>query len=359
MNLKEKLSALATETNEPCVSISMNTHRTHPDNKKDITLLRTFIKEAEQRVISEFGKRPVSNLLEKITQVSDKIDANYHLESLHIYLSNTTEEIIPSHWKTDIEGVHISDRFAIRPLLKTYNRNVEYLLMLMSQSGVHLFRALNNQLIEEVHNDDFPFSENRHYNTHSDKGSDPKHLDDLVREYLNKVDKALVKVANDRNLNCLVICTEDNYSRLLQVADSPSVYWGYAPVDYNHCDTHHILKQSWEMIQERQKQERFDAVFETMEAQAQDRVIVSLNEIYEAAIDGKGDLLLVSEAFAQPVVMTGERGFKLVNDPHQNNAINDITSNICWEVISRGGRVVFIPNEEPMELGPIVLKTRY
>jgi hypothetical protein len=113
------------------------------------------------------------------------------------------------------------------------------------------------------------------------------------------------------------------------------------------------------MIQDRQKQERFEAVSETLEAQAQNRVIVSLNEIFEAAIDGKGDLLLVSEAFAQPVIMTGERGFKLINDPLQNNAIDDITSTICWEVISRGGRVVFIPSDEPMELGPIVLKTRY
>lgn len=359
MNLKNQLAALATERNEPCVSISLNTHRTHPDNKKDVTMLRTLLREAEQRVINEYGKRPVNDLLEKINRVSEDIDANYHLDSLHIYLSNATQEIVSSHWKTDIEGVHISDRFAIRPLLKTYNRTVDYLLMVLSQSGVQLYRAVNDQIIEEVKNEDFPFSENRHYNTHSDKGSDSKHLDDLVREYFNKVDKALIKVSNSDSLNCLVITTEDNYSRLLQVADSPSVYWGYAPIDYNHCETHHVVQQAWDMIQIRQVQERKEAVTEINEARANNLVISQLSEIYEAAIDGKANLLLVSEDFAQPVIMTGERGFKLVVDPQQANAIDDITSNICWEVISRGGRVVFIPSDEPMELGPIVLKTRY
>lgn len=359
MNLKNQLAALATERNEPCVSISLNTHRTHPDNKKDVTMLRTLLREAEQRVINEYGKRPVNDLLEKINRVSEDIDANYHLDSLHIYLSNATQEIVSSHWKTDIEGVHISDRFAIRPLLKTYNRTVDYLLMVLSQSGVQLYRAVNDQIIEEVKNEDFPFSENRHYNTHSDKGSDSKHLDDLVREYFNKVDKALIKVSNSDSLNCLVITTEDNYSRLLQVADSPSVYWGYAPIDYNHCETHHVVQQAWDMIQIRQVQERKEAITEINEARANNLVISQLSEIYEAAIDGKANLLLVSEEFAQPVIMTGERGFKLVVDPQQANAIDDITSNICWEVISRGGRVVFIPSDEPMELGPIVLKTRY
>ena len=35
MELKEQLQRLATEKNSPCVTISLNTHRTHPDNAND------------------------------------------------------------------------------------------------------------------------------------------------------------------------------------------------------------------------------------------------------------------------------------------------------------------------------------
>jgi len=359
MALKEQLQKLATEKNSPCVTISLNTHRTRPDNAQDQILLKSLIKEAEERVINEFGKRPVAQLLEKMETVSKEIDVNYNLDSLHIFLSNDTQEIVKSSWKTSNSGVHISDSFAIRSLIKNYNRSENYLVMLLSQSGVQLFEAVNDDIVEEVRNDDFPFSENRHYNTHSDKGSDSKHLDDLVREFLNKVDKALIKVHNETELKCVVIATEDNYSRLQQVADKPSVYLGYANIDYNNVATHHIAKQSWELVKEQQKQHRTETISEMQEAVAQGKVLTDLQEIYQASIDGLGELLIVHEDFSQAVVMKDERTFDLVDDPTIPNAIDDITSTISWEVISKKGRVIFTSQDEIKDLGKIVLKKRY
>lgn len=359
MTLKEQLQKLATEKNTPCVSISLNTHRTHPDNAKDEVLLKNLLKEAEDRIIAEFGKRPVASLLEKLESVSAEIDVNYNLDSLHLFLSNDTKEIVKSSWNTSNEGVHISDSFAVRPIIKSFNRSESYLVMLLSQSGVQLYEALNDEIISEVRNDDFPFSENRHYNTHSDKGSDPKHLDDLVREFLNKVDKALVKVHNETDLNCVVICTEDNYSRLQQVADKPSVYLGYAAIDYNNTATHQIVKQSWETIQGLQQQRRTNAIEEMKEAVAQSKVLTDLQEIYQASIDGRGELLIVHQDFSQAVLMKDERTFDIIDDATTPNAIDDITSNIAWEVISKKGKVFFTTQNEIKDLGKIVLKTRY
>jgi hypothetical protein len=335
MTLKEQLPKLANEKNQPCVSISLNTHRTYPDNAKDEVMLKNLLKKAEERVIAEYGKRPVASLLENIKGVASKIDVNYNLDSLHIFLSNDTKEIIKSSWSTSNEGVHISDSFALRSIIKSYNRSENYLLMLLSQSGVQLYEALNDGIIHEIRNEDFPFSENHHYNTHSDKGSDPKHLDDLVREFLNKVDKAFVKVHNETDLNCVVICTEDNYSRLQQVADKPSIYFGYEAIDYNNTATHQIVKQSWDIIKTLQKERRSKAIAEIKEAVAHGVVLTDLQEIFQASIDGRGDLLMIHQDFSQPVIMTSDRTFELTNDRSKQDAIDDITSNIAWEVLSK------------------------
>jgi len=359
MTLREQLQKLAAEKSSPCVTISLNTHRTHPDNIKDEILLKNLLKEAENRVINEFGKRHVASLLEKIETINQEVDLNYNLDSLHIFLSNDTKEIVKSSWETHQNGVHISNSFAIRPLIKNYTRSENYLIMLASQSGVHLFEAVNSDITREIKNEHFPFPENKHYNTHADKGSDSKHLDNLVREFLNKVDKALVKVHNETELKCVVIATEDNYSRLQQVADKPSIYLGYAPVDYNNVTPHHIAKQSWELVKERQKQHRTEAISEMQEAVAQGKVLTDLQEIYQASMEGRGDLLIVHQDFSQTVVMKDERTFNLINDPTIPNAIDDITSTIAWEVISKKGRVIFTSQEEIKNLGQIVLKTRY
>lgn len=357
MTIRQKLEALATETNTPCVTISLNTHRTHPDNTQDTIQLRNLLNEAEERVIKEFGKRPVSSLLEKLSSI--EIDVNHNLESLHIYLSNDTTEVIKSTWATNRNGVHISDTFDIRSLIKSYTRSEEYLILLLSQSGVTLYSAVNDEITNEIRNDDFPVPENRHYSTHSDKGSDAKHLDDLVREFLNGVDKAVVKMNNETGLNCVVICTEDNYSRLIQVADKPTIYSGYANIDYNKSDTHNIVKQGWEIIKKRQHKRRVEAIGEIKESVGQGNVLTDLQEVYQASIDGRGDLLIVHQDFAQSVLMTGERTFDLVADVTQPNVIDDITTQIAWNVLSKNGRVFFTMQDEIKDLGEIALKTRY
>lgn len=359
MALKEQLQKLAIEKNSPCVTISMSTHRTHPDNVQDEILLKNLLKEAEERVVNEFGKRTVANLLEKIETVSSEIDVNYNLDSLHIFLSNDTQEIVKSSWAISHSEVHISDSFAIRPLVKSYSRSESYLVMLLSQSGVHLYEAINDDIHREIRNEDFPFPQNSHFNTNKEKGSDSKYLDDLVREFFNKVDKALVKVHNETELKCVVITTEDNYSRLQQVADKPTVYLGYANIDYNNVATHQIAKQSWELVKEQQKQHRTETISEMQEAVAQGKVLTDLQEIYQASIDGRGELLIVNEDFSQAVVMKDERTFDLVDDFTIPNAIDDITSTISWEVISKKGRVVFTSQDQLKDLGKIVLKTRY
>jgi hypothetical protein len=355
----EKIERLTSEISKPCVTISMNTHRTHPANAQDTIGLKNLCKEAETRLIAEFDKKAIAPLLEKLEQIPSEIDVNYNLDSLHIFLSNNTKEIIKSLWNVKENKVYISDTFAIRSLIKEYNRSENYLILLLSQSGVKLFEALNDTIIGEILNDAFPFAENPHFNTEPQKLSDPKAADNMVREFLNEVDKAVVKVHNSTSRNCVVICTEDNYSRLMQVADKPNVYLGYANIDYNHIAKHQISAQAWEIIKEKQKQHRTEAINEMKEAVGQSKVITDLSDIYRAVKEGKGDLLIAHNSFNQAVKMNNEFSFDLVEDATQPDVIDDITSEIAWEVISKKGRVVFTDQDDIKTLGNIALKVRY
>ncbi|MDQ2719340.1 MAG: hypothetical protein M3Z26_06200 [Bacteroidota bacterium] len=142
--MKNTLANIASEKNNHCVTISLNTHRTHPDNIPDVIQLKKLLNEAEERVIAEFGKRPVKELLGKIETVVNEIDSNYNLDSLHIFLSNDTNEIIKSPWPIQENTVHISGTFSIKPLIKQFNRTENYLILLLSQSRVKLLHAIND-----------------------------------------------------------------------------------------------------------------------------------------------------------------------------------------------------------------------
>lgn len=359
MTINQKLEKLAAEISNPCVTISLNTHRVHPANDTDGLLLKNLLKEAEVRLLAEYDRRAVAPLLEKMPAVFNDIEMRYNLESLHIFLSNLTKEYMRSSWPVNKNAVHISTRFAVGPLIKELSRSESYYVLLLSQGGVHLYEAINENISGEIKNEHFPFPETPYYIDTAEHASDPKLVDKMVREFFNIVDKAAVKVHNETHRNCVVICTEDNYSRLLQVANKPNIYLGYAPIDYNNMEITHIGKQSWEIVKELQRQKRLKAVLDVQEAVSKGTVLTDLQEIYQAALDGRGDLLIVNQDFFQPVQMTSERTFNVVKDSSEPNVIDDITSNIAWEVISKKGKVVFTEHDQLHDLGDIVMKTRY
>jgi len=356
---KETIERLAEEESKPCVTISLNTHRTKPDYLKDRIVLKNLCKEAQERIINEFGKRPVKELLEKLENIPEDIDLSLNLDSLHIFISNHTKEIIKSSWPTRSDKVHISNRFALRPLIYAINRTDEYLILLLSQSGVQLFLAQNDKILYEISDNGFPFDENIHFHTDPLKVSDPKAVDNMVREFLNKVDKALQKVTGQIGIPCIVISTEDNYSRLMQVADNQDLYNGFANINYNNTANHYISSQAWEIIKEMQKERVFEAIREIQKAIPQEKVYTDLQKIYSAAREGRGELLMASFDFSQAVKMKDEYSFEPVQDVTLPDIIDDITGNIAWEVVSKNGRALFTHAENIAELGSIILKVRY
>ncbi|WP_126973525.1 baeRF3 domain-containing protein [Gynurincola endophyticus] len=357
--IEQKLISLGQEVNHPCVTISLNTHRTHPDSEQDKILLKNLVKDAENRILELYGKREVKGLLDKLYAVEDTIDVNYNLDSLHIFLSNDTKEIIKSMWPVAHNSVQVDDRFAVRSLIKSSNRVEEYYIMVLSQSGVQLYDAVNDRIVEEIKEGEFPYPATPYFLPNAEKASDGKQVDNMIREYINKVDQAFVKIHNGTDLGCVVICTEENYRHLMEVANKPGIYLGNVSKDYNNASVHQLATQAWEFIKDLQFKRRTAAIEEVQAAISQGKVVTDLQEIYQASIDGRADLLVVNMNYTQPAMMTGDRTFDYIDDPATPEAVDDIVSSIAWETLSKNGRVVFTSQESLNNLGQIALKVRY
>ncbi len=356
---KDKLTKLACARSNPCVTISMNTHRTFPDNQKDVIELKKLKLEAYKQVKNEFGQFPLSDLLEKIDGLDEEIDINYNLESIHIFLSDSTTEIIKSSWPIPQNIVSVADKFVIKPLIKDFNRMVEYLILLLSQTDVRLLHAINDGIAEEIKPDDFPFTTNPHFTVEEDKAGNDQHLDNKFLEFYNQIDKALLKIYNKNKMKVVVISTEQNWSHLMQVADKASIYYGTLSINNKDSANHSIAANAWKIVSAIQEKGRGQAIQEMKDAAGQGKVITDLSEMYRAVKEGRGDLLIVHDDFHQAVKMTGELTFDLVSDLTQPEVIDDISSDMAWEVISKKGRAIFTNQDELKSLGNIALKVRY
>lgn len=356
---KNKLEKLATERSNPCVTISMNTNRTFPDNQKDAIELKSLMKEAHDHVVDEFGQHEVSNLLEKIDLLEEVIDLNNSLDSLHIFLSETTSEIIKSSWPTSKNKVSVAENFVIKPLIKDLNRIEDYLILILSQSEVRLLHAINDSILGEMPGKDFPFAKNQQFINDQDKANDGKQTDNRIREFFNQIDKAVVKIHNKTEMNVVVICTDSNWSKLLQVADKPSIYYGNLNKNFNDTITNSLATETWKLVVTIQEEVRAKAIREMQEAAGKGMVITDLLDIFLAVQAGRGDLLITHDNYHQAVKMTGQYKFTLVDDVTLPGVIDDITSEIAWDVILKKGRAIFTSQEEFKSFGNIALKVRY
>jgi len=356
---KDKLEKLASERSNPCVTISMNTPHKFPDNYQDVIGIKKLLKDAYEHVMNEFGRYPVSDLLLKIANMEQEIELNYSLDSIHIFLSDSTTETVISSWPTLQNTVAVAENFVIKPLIKDINRLEEYLILILSQSDVRLLHAINNSIAGEIKNADFPFAENPHFLSDKDKTRDGKQFDNLVRDFFNQIDKALVKIQNKTDMKVVVVCTENNWSRLMQVADKPSIYLGNLNINYNDNEHHPVVSEAWQIVTSLQEKDRAKAIAEMKEAARNGKVLTGLPDILRAAKEGRGDLLIVNDEYLQAVKMTGEYTFDLVKDVTRPGVTDDITSDIAWEVLSKKGRAMFTNQEEFKIIGNIALIVRY
>src|SRR5690606_25642470 len=132
-------------------------------------------------------------------------------------------------------------------------------------------------------------------------------------------------------------------------------------IDYNNTAPQHFGRQCWDVVLSIQQQRRTLAIEEVIAAIASGNVLTDLQEIYRAAIDGRGDLLIVHADFFQSVRMKDDRSFDLLTDSEAPgpDGVTDIISDISWAVLSKNGRVEYTRQEKLGKLGKIVLKTRY
>ncbi|MFA5329534.1 MAG: hypothetical protein WC384_17200 [Prolixibacteraceae bacterium] len=356
---KDKLEKLASERSNPCVTISMNTPHGNPNNLQDIIEFRELQKVAHNHVVDEFGQHPVSNLLWKIDNLEHEIDFRYNLSSIHFFLSDSTSEIVKSSWPTLQNVVSVAESFVIKPLIKDFNRTEEYLILALSQTDVRLLRATNDTISGEIPVDDFPFDQNPHFLADQEKSGNSKQSDNFIREFFNNIDKAVLKIHHKTGMNVVVICTDNNWSKLLQVADQPSVYYGNVSLNSSDTANQSIAAEAFQIVNRIQEESRAKAIQEMKEAAGHGKTITNLLDIYNAVKSGRGDLLIMHDDYHQSVKMDGQYSFHLVDDVTLPGVIDDITSDIAWEVISKKGRVLFTNQEEFNTFGNIALKVRY
>lgn len=356
--MDKTLKLLKNIQSECCVTIILNTHRTKPLNQKDPIRLKNLIKEAESRILENYDKRFSKNIIEKINKLADKINHNFNLDSLILFVNEDIAEFV--RLAIPVKGRVIIDKtFATRDLIRSIHEEVTYFALVVSRRNARLLMARNDIFIKEF-SESWPIENTGLFATDKHKLSTVNGQDNLIEEFFNRVDKVLIETIKDEILPVIVVTEGRNYNHYLKVADRKEIIVGHLNKNRDEEKPHHIIADAWETVNSIITKQREERISELGKAIGAGNLISDINEIYNAVNQGRGRTLFIKKGTFYPAILNNGN-ISPAKDDSMNDPgfIDDIIDEIIEINLKYGGDNIFLNNDKLNKFNGLALITRY
>jgi len=368
-NLKTLLAELKARHDDPAISILMPTHRSFPDNKQDSITLKNLVKHTEERLLSQMDKRDVWPFMEVIHAAVEAHDHSHNLDGLALFAGAGRADIVRLPFKVT-ERTIIDRNFATRDITRGLFDAVNYFIVVISREHGRLFQAYNERLVHEfdhgtdLQNDNFPIKNSTLYSTSGHDRSQAPSEDNLLKEFLNRVDKSLQEIQRTRGsdrLPVFVIGDARNVGLFRQVCDRPDDLVG----DVTHAadlqaDAQVLVADAQAAVARHREATESDAMAQRGQARGANRLLTDLTDIYRAANEGNAERLYVCRGYIQPGVIDVEaRTLTASDDATAEGLTDDVVDELIEMVQANGGDIAFLSKDTLGDDAPLALQTRY
>jgi len=357
METRKALQAIKHIEADPCVSILLTTHRTHPENAQDPINLKNLVAQAEARLLKDYDKRHVSAVLDHINKAVAAMDHMTNLEGLALFANNDMAEVVKLNIPVT-DRVIVDRNFATRDLLRDLQGGANYYILTVSGSKSRLIQAFRDRVIVEYGaQHTFPI-ENRMYSTHAAERTQSGVEENLMKEFCNRVDKAMKEVYALRPLPIIVAGDERAIQFLLAVADDRSAYIGSITGSPDELKAHELSEKAFKEVARVMAERRLRALEHIAKAQSGGRLMEDVGDIFRAVNAGRGDTLYVEEGYFQPARINGDQ-VTLTDDGTEAGVIDDVIDELAERTLGFGGHVVFLPPGSLEQYRRVCLTLRY
>lgn len=352
-NLIKKLTGF----NEyPSISILLPTHRTTPDNQIDAMLLKKLFKETESRLLAEFDKKKISGLISKLGKIIESIDIRHNLDGLAIFVNKKYEKIVRLPFSVK-ERVIIDETFATRDIIRMLNRGIDYYSLSLSAGFVRLFECHRDSFLE-VTEGGFPFVNPFPRGSNLDEST--SHKESRLKEFFNSVDKSFFGIYKNHPMNLVLAGVERNLSFYREQSDLKDILITTVEGNHDHTSAHDLGKIVWPLVKAQMSEKRHQVLKQIDEAFGVKRLVTGIEEVWNLAIQGRGQILVVEEDYQQPAVINPSDNSIILKNFHDEPGItDDLVDEIAEKVVASGGRAVFLDKGSLEKYGRIALILKY
>ncbi len=345
----------------PCVTITLPTHRTSPENKQDPLRLKNLVVETTNRLLGEFNKREVETLLKRLENLTTNIDFRNTLDGLALFVNQDFGRAFQLPFPIK-ERVVVGETFFTRDLIHALNHSMRYWVLALSEKPTRLYEGFNHNLTE-IEEGGFPM-------IHEGPGGEAPlpggfgirrsaHRDERHRQFFRKVDSALKPILADDPLPLIVIGVDRNLAFFNEVSAHTSAVIGRITGSHDKTSPHELGKLVQPLIESHRDEKRREALEQLARAVSERKFVSTIGEVWRLAREGRGDLLLVEEDFHYPARLDEKGVLVRADDPSAPGVMDDAVDEIVDTVLDKQGRVVFVENGKLEEHRRIAMILRY
>lgn len=340
----------------PCISITLPTHRTHPDNAQDPVLLKDLMKEVRERLLKEMDKKEAEAYYNKLESLAAQIDHQYNTEGLALFVSPSVSEYLRLPVSPEARTV-VDGSFEVRDILRALHKTDYYYAMVLSKSKVRLFAGIGKQL-EEVTEGGFPLEPDFNEKKIIDSGN-AHEVENKIKEFFNRADKLFWEIYKENKSGHLILFGDTkNIGYYKEVADHPQLIIGSVEGNYDDAKAHELAEKAQPIVEQFLAERRKEMLAELEKAFKEKLAAAGINEVYRTAQEGRGRLLFVEEGYQQAAKVENNQLFFDV-DPKAPGVIDDLVDDIVETVIQFGGQVIFVPDGALEKYDRIAMVLRY
>ncbi len=346
----------------PAISILLPTHRDAPHNRADQIRVKNLVKQATDRLLSEFPRRDIEPLLTRLDALVAQIDYRCALDGLALFVNQDVDRkfYLPFPVK---EQVVIDETFATRDLVFALNHSPRYWVLVVSEKPTRLYEGLGDTLVEITENG-FPM-------IHAGPGGaaplpfgfgkrKSAYRDERHRQFFRQVDAAFRHIAVTDPLPLVVVGVDRSLAFFNEVSKHKKMIIATLPGNHDKTPAHEMAAQVWSLVQSYLDSQRKDAL-KALDAAVSTRKYASgIGEAWRTAKEGRAATLLVEEDFRYPARLDAS-GLHLrpADDSTAPDVIDDAVDELIEHVLAQSGQVTFVDNGALETHQSIALILRY
>ncbi len=354
---------MITDKNGPLVSLYLPTHKSYPENKQDPIVFKNLLKHIETALE---GVDSADTILKSLYALKeDKEFWNHTTEGIAVFA--TLNKCIVYRLDSPVNEVAlVAKTFHIKPLLKAFQSNENYLLLGLSKENFSLYKG-NRHSFKPIEIDkEFPTTLHEvlgfektdinltfgSYNgagnpaMYHGNGDAQQEIEKDTEKYFRYVDAfVLDHYSKDNKLPLILLTLTEHQSIFKQLSNNPYLIEEGIHKSIDSMDIKDIQNEAWKII-ETINAEKIPKITESFtKAEADALGSSELEAVVKAALESRVDTLYIEDKKSIPGKIDDETGKVEYIDGQSIDHV-DILDDLAEIVLSHGGTVTVLSKDE-------------